>query len=155
MRIEWVSLLLACAPVFVMAQEPEVDRGVVDACFAAAPRGAVDPDCIGKAAEMCQLATPDGQTTLGISFCLMAEHDAWDAILNREYQAARAQFSRTPGLGEQLLSAQRVWITLRDADCKLAYDRWEGGSMRNIASASCRLEHTARRALELRNMQEP
>lgn len=132
------------------AQEAVVDPAIVAACFDGAPRNSVAPGCIGLAARLCENA--DRPTTIGSMSCAMAETAEWDAILNREYSATREHFQGIAGVGDTLLAAQRAWIALRDADCKIAYDRYDGGSMRVIASSYCRLEHTARRALELKNM---
>lgn len=132
------------------AQAP-LDPSIVDACLAATPRGGVDPDCIGQAARACQ-EIPGYASTVGASACLMAEHDAWDRILNDQYREAAALLGGPLQVGDQLRTAQRAWIAFRDADCTLAYDRYGGGSMRVIASADCQMRHTARRALELRDM---
>ncbi len=150
-----IILLLAGLSSPAQAQDVSFDGSIVEACFARTRSGMTDPDCIGIASAACQVATPGGDTTLGISQCAMAETAAWDAILNREYRAARSDFADIPGIGDLLLAAQRGWIALRDADCRIAYDRWGGGSMRNIASANCQMEHTAQRALELKHMREP
>ncbi|VDS09190.1 hypothetical protein PARHAE_02380 [Paracoccus haematequi] len=157
MRTAAPALILALAvPAAALSQPASVplDSAVVEACLAQTPPRETQTDCIGLAAKLCQTA-PDGETTLGISACLMAEHDAWDEILNREYAETRAHFSQTRGLTDTLLAAQRAWIAFRDAECTLAYDRWDGGSMRTIASADCRMRQTARRALELRAMRQP
>ena len=152
-------LALICAPALSLAQAPKddlVDAAIVDACFTEARRGGIDPECIGFAADICQ-SRPGQANTVGISFCIMAEVAEWDRILNREYTATRdafAGFTDGPVLTDTLLTAQRAWIALRDADCSVAYDRWGGGSMRNIASAHCQLDHTARRALDLKNMRD-
>lgn len=147
---------LIWAPALAGAQEPQAEAGIVDACFAAAPRGRIDPDCIGIAANLCQ-SQPGRSDTVSIGGCLMSEMAEWDRILNREYTATRdAYAARTdaPGLVDSLKVAQRAWIALRDADCSVAYDRYGGGSMRSIASAECEMTHTARRALDLKNMRE-
>ncbi|MDP5305720.1 lysozyme inhibitor LprI family protein [Paracoccus spongiarum] len=132
------------------AQDRAVDEAIVAACFDTAPRGGITTDCIGLAARLCEDA--DRPTTVGTMSCTMAETAAWDAILNREYKATRDQFADMPGLSDTLLTAQRAWIALRDADCKFAYDRYDGGSMRSVAAGFCQMEHTARRALELKKM---
>lgn len=136
------------------AQEHMVDATIVYVCVLQAGKGDTDPDCIGVAAGACQTATPSGSTTVGISECLMSENAVWDRLLNQEYQANRDAFADTPGMNEKLQTAQRAWIALREADCQIAYDRYGGGSMRTIASAACQMEHTARRALQLRDMRE-
>ncbi|MBU3030708.1 lysozyme inhibitor LprI family protein [Paracoccus marinaquae] len=145
-------LSLAVAPFAVQAQDFTVDEAAVEACFEAADPGETAPGCLGQAAQSCQSTTQQGETTLGIGQCIMAETAAWDVLLNREYGMTRDSFAETPGLKDTLLKAQRAWIAFRDADCAVAYERWGGGSMRSIAAANCRMEFTARRALELKFM---
>lgn len=148
------ALLLGALAAPGLAQEPaglSVDVSVVEACIADAEPGDLTPACIGAAAKQCQQA-PGGDTTLGISTCVMAEHAAWDAALNREYQAARAHYADDPTAADSLRNAQRAWIAWRDAECAFQYDRYGGGSMRSVASANCRMSMTAMRALELRGL---
>lgn len=149
---KYVLVLSILLPAPLAAQEATVDEAAVEACFAQAGRGDVNPGCLGNAAEVCQKSHTQGETTLGISECLMAEAAAWDDLLNREYKLTRDAFADQPGLPDRLLEAQRAWIAFRDAECTLAYDSYGGGSMRVIAAADCRLRHTARRTLELRDM---
>lgn len=148
-RTALAILLLLPAP--TMAQQPALDPAIVEACVSDTPRGDLAPACIGAAAKQCQQA-PGGDTTLGIAECVMGEHAAWDAALNREYKAARAAFQDDPA-ADSLLAAQRAWIAWRDAECAFQYDRYGGGSMRTIASANCQMSMTAQRALELRALQ--
>ena len=108
-------------------------------------------------------AEEGGHTTLGMVSCTVAEARAWDAILNVEYQQTlddleamdtreAVQFPDYAARADSLRDAQRAWIAFRDAECGLVYAMWGAGSMRNIASANCKLEMTAERALELRNL---
>ena len=61
-----------------------------------------DRTCIGNAARFCMEATPEGQTTLGMSACLMAERDAellGCAHLEQQGNAAYfGMFAVRPGL---------------------------------------------------------
>ena len=113
------------------------------------PRGDLTPACIGAAAKQCQQA-PGGDTTLGIAQCVMGEHDAWDAALNREYKAARAIYKDDQTAADSLRDAQRAWLAWRDAECAFQYNSYGGGSMRTIASANCQMSMTAMRTLELK-----
>ncbi|WP_299839745.1 lysozyme inhibitor LprI family protein [uncultured Paracoccus sp.] len=152
-RQGFLIALLATTP--SLAQEVSVDSATVEACFDSTAGGETQPDCIGAAQTACIAATPGGANTLNIWQCTQAETQVWDRLLNREYKATRAHFADIEGIGDQLLAAQRGWIALRDADCTIAYDRYGGGSMRNIAATHCKLTYTARRALELKHMREP
>ncbi len=158
--MKWVcgaALAVTLAGGMAPAQDLGVDAGAVEACFAGAPPWTGVPDCLGEAANRCQ-GLPGGATTIGIADCLGAETAAWDAILNREYKATRAHVDRVdpgqPPVSEALLTAQRAWIAYRDAECRLAFERNRGGTIRSVAAADCVLRMTARRALELRDMRE-
>ncbi|WP_374302616.1 lysozyme inhibitor LprI family protein [Paracoccus sp. (in: a-proteobacteria)] len=156
MRSGAITLLVAAMlPLPAAAQQdaPALPKGVVAACLADTPRGDLDPDCIGAAANECQ-QEPGGSTTLGISECLMAEHAEWDAILNEQYKQMRDRHADDRAAADSLRAAQRAWIAWRDAECAFQYDSYGGGSMRTVASAGCQMGLTARRALELRAMHE-
>ncbi len=150
-----LCVALAALAVPARAQEAAVDEARVRACFDGATIGNTQPECIGTASNACQQA-PGGQTTPGIAACIAAETAAWDAILNDEYRATRAVLA---GGSDQaidaeaaLLAAQRAWIAHRDAECDLAYARWQDGTIRSIVAANCLLVFTATRAIELRDM---
>lgn len=144
--------LAAAVPSEMRAQNAQIDPRDVEACLAGTLTGAVDPPCLGAASNACQRLTPDGGTTIGITACTLAETGAWDDLLNREYGATRDAFAGVEGLTDQLLAAQRAWIAYRDAECALAYARWQDGSMRGIVGANCVMVMTARRTVELRDM---
>jgi len=153
MRILFTAFCLLFA-FCAKAQAPAVvNRATVEACFSSTPAGQFSPACIGAASQQCQQATPDGSTTIGAAACIQAESEVWDGILNRTYKAVRKGFSQQQGLAEQLLTAQRAWIAFRDAECQLVYAMWIDGSIRVILASDCVLQMTARRALELRDMQ--
>lgn len=132
----------------------------VDACHAGAEDRRMAEACIGIGARACMEATPEGGTTLGSMFCLLAERDHWDRLLNREYAAARlraqgADDAERPYFPEyavrvtQLRDAQRAWIAFRDAECALQYGVYGAGTMRMIAGADCQMRLTGERALDL------
>lgn len=149
------ALILSIIAAPALAQDREtlaVDPSMVEACVAETSPGDLAPACIGAAAKQCQQA-PGGDTTIGIATCAMGEHAAWDVVLNREYKAARAQYTDDQTAADSLRDAQRAWIAWRDAECAFQYDRYGGGSMRTIASANCQMSMTAQRALDLRAMQ--
>ena len=153
MRILFMAFLMSL-PLPAQAQSPAtVNSATVEACFASTPSGQFSPACIGAASNQCQQATPDGGTTMGIASCIQAESEVWDAILNRKYKEVRAAFSQEQGLADQLMTAQRAWIAFRDAECQLVYAMWIDGTIRVVAASECVLRMTARRALELRDIQ--
>lgn len=148
-------MALTMLPLPAFAQDgPTIQPEVVEACFVAAvDNGTNDPSCIGNASNACQ-ELPGGATTPGIAGCISDEAAAWDVILNREYTRTKDAYGHIEGASDKLLQAQRAWITMRDADCDVAYDKAEGGSIRSVLGASCRMAHTAQRALQLRLMRE-
>lgn len=152
MRRLAVAAIAAVLPIVAAA---EIDPCAVEACFAGAAVGVTAPPRLGDASNACQ-AEPGGGTTIGITECIQAETAAWDAVLNREYQATRDALSGTgeAGIdaGQALLDAQRAWIAHRDAECALTYARWQGGTIRSVAAANCAMVFTAARALGLRDM---
>ncbi|MCF4099529.1 lysozyme inhibitor LprI family protein [Maritalea mediterranea] len=107
-------------------------------------------ECIGTAAEVCMEEEEGGMTTIGMSSCMMREHSWWDSILNIQYQNLKQVLE--PALFEDLRDAQRKWIPYRDASCSFHYNYWGDGTMRSTAFASCMLDATANRAIELSNI---
>ncbi|WP_134680679.1 lysozyme inhibitor LprI family protein [Paracoccus ravus] len=147
------ALLLLTLPFPALAQDSPIDGALIEICLRDAPRGRADADCIGIAARACQAWT--GETTVQINTCIEAERKEWDEALNREYKETRDHFKDRPGIADKLKVAQKSWIGLRDADCEAEGLRYEGGTMQTTSTLYCQLEHTARRALELRNMRDP
>lgn len=153
MRAGLAILLLGAVPAAAQAGGAlAVDPAIVEACVADTAVGDLAPPCIGAGSAQCQQA-PGGDTTQGIATCAMAEHAAWDTVLNREYKGARNAYGADPTAAASLRDAQRAWIAWRDAECTFQHDRYGGGSMRTIAAANCRMSMTAQRALELRALQ--
>ncbi len=157
-------------PVLVLGATPGWAENHLDATYGAhlsscymAAGDSNGEDCIGLMSSACSAGEQGGQTTLGIVDCNLAEARAWDALLNKEYQASRA-FARssdkatsesTPefaNLEASLIAAQRAWIEFRGAECGLAYAFWGAGSMRNIEASHCQMAMTAERTFELRQL---
>jgi len=129
-------------------------------CLERAETAELAQNCIGISAGICMSTETDGFTTLGMAFCLSAEREVWDDVLNRTYQdlisgmrrvdAQEADtFPEFANREDSLRAAQRAWIPLRDADCSLEYALWGAGSMRQIAGAGCMLDRTAERVIYL------
>jgi uncharacterized protein YecT (DUF1311 family) len=55
---------------------------------------------------------------------------------------------------EKVRAAQRSWLKTRDADCGVPYEIYEGGTMAQPIAASCALNQTAMRALQMRDWRE-
>ena len=79
--------------------------------------------------------------------CVDRETQIWDELLNADYQ--RLLGSLEGNAAESVRQAERAWIAARDADCKVPYDIYEGGTIARLDGASCLLDHTATRVLQL------
>ena len=157
MRIAIALVMLAGA---AGAQDLTFDPGPTVACLAQVDvSSSAALDCIGKAAEAC-MATPDGQTTVGMGYCLGAEWEWWDARLNATYGQLMAQHkaadaemagigATVPSLVDALKAMQRAWIPFRDAACDYERATWGGGTGGGPATAGCLMVQTARQALAL------
>jgi uncharacterized protein YecT (DUF1311 family) len=151
-RLVLILALLSAPP--ALAEGLRVDPAVVQDCYRSAAAGEDAPRCLGAASNACQ-ALPGGATTVGIAECIGDETAVWDRQLNRAYKALQTRYkARGDGLSKALRDAQRAWITFRDAQCRLDYQRWAGGTIRTIVAANCQLTMTAGRALALRDMGE-
>ncbi|QIQ86289.1 lysozyme inhibitor LprI family protein [Erythrobacter sp.] len=99
-----------------------------------------------------------------MNWCAGLEYEQADRALNRQWkQTAAAMKARDaeweddnfrkderPGFFASLLEAQRAWLRLRDAHCRLeGYDA-RGGSMEPLLVATCKTALTEARTEQLR-----
>jgi uncharacterized protein YecT (DUF1311 family) len=108
-------------------------------------------DCIGIVSDPC-LQKPGNETTQSMVECVDGETQIWDELLNADYQ--RLLGSLEGKAAESVRQAERAWIAARDADCKVPYDIYEGGTMARLDGANCVLDHTATRVLQLHVWQD-
>jgi uncharacterized protein YecT (DUF1311 family) len=124
------------------------DAGTITSCLTAEMKAKHDGRaCIGRISDPC-LQGSGAETTTGMVECMDREIKVWDDLLNADYQ--RLLKAVPAAAAASVREAQRAWIALRDADCKVPYDIYEGGTMARIDSASCLLAHTGERVLQLR-----
>ena len=90
-----------------------------------------------------------GGVTYAMLECIAEELNTQDARLNGAYQALRAALSAERK--QSLLSAQRLWIKYRDANCAF-YNDPEGGTLQRVMANECMLRETAERAKELETL---
>lgn len=152
------AVILGVGP--ALAESPAAPlQSAIPACFHAAEDEVAAHACVGTESAAC-MQTPDGQTTVGMMTCLLAENEVWDGLLNAEYAAARARAAEADAAEQasfpefavraaQVRDAQRAWIAFRDANCAMEYGVWGAGSMRQIAGADCLLRMTSERTIEL------
>jgi uncharacterized protein YecT (DUF1311 family) len=134
------------------------DPGPTEACIAADTSNPAA--CIGHAADACMQENPQGETTMGMGFCLSQEWEWWDARLNAAYTALRQRHeavdakmteiaATAQSLAEALRDMQRAWIGYRDAACDYERAQWGGGSGGGPATAGCLMRLTGEQALVL------
>jgi len=81
--------------------------------------------------------------------CSDNETAAWDVLLNRQWADLSAGMEQEKFIA--LKAVQKLWLSYRDAKCAfLAKD--DESMMGYMVAADCRLDETARRTLELRNL---
>ena len=78
--------------------------------------------------------------------CIVTETKRQDQRMTIAYK--KLMSSLNPTRKKQLLTAQRLWIKYRDANCAFVYDP-DGGSMARISGNGCYLETTTIRAEKL------
>ena len=101
--------------------------------------------CIGSLTQSC-IEESDAQSTADMVACSERELAVWDAMLNASYDALRESFDETQA--DLLRDAQHAWIAYRDRNCDLWYGLSDG-TIRQVLGAGCVSDATARRALEL------
>jgi uncharacterized protein YecT (DUF1311 family) len=154
MRTVGAAMLASALP--AAAQDLPFSAEPTETCLASAP----SPEgCIGLAADAC-IDTPDGSTTVGMSYCLGRELEYWDGRLNAAYaellrleEAQDAEMKEigasAPPTAEALRAMQRAWIGWRDAACAYERSQWGGGTGGGPATAGCLMRLTGEQALAL------
>ena len=96
-------------------------------------------------AQQPNCKNPQTQTELNI--CSGVDYQQADKQLNQVYNQVRDKLSANRR--QQLIVAQRAWISFRDADCKFARSAVEGGTMAPLIFNNCLQDMTKKRTLEL------
>jgi len=87
--------------------------------------------------------------TMAILNCGSKEIKHQDKRLNNAYKALKKSLSKSRQ--KELLTAQRLWIKYRDANCGF-YNDPNGGSMHRMFAQECFMDATRSRADELKSM---
>lgn len=124
-KINWAVLAIACFSFSVQAEENIYSKRYTN--------------CMNKA----------GGVTVEVHDCIGEESTRQDQKLNKAYKNLISQISVERR--KELLTAQRLWIKYRDANCDFYADP-DGGSMAGLNAGFCTLETTARRAQELEKL---
>ena len=97
------------------------------------------------------LATGENQTTYGMIQCIDTAYAAWDVELNKYYKLLMTVLTEEEK--EKLKTAQKAWITMRDADIAFIglYSENLEGSMYCVSANYHTMEIMRLRALQLRS----
>jgi uncharacterized protein YecT (DUF1311 family) len=150
-----ISALIGAATLYAspVLAEPAFDPAPTAACVAAAEAAAPARgghgvlDCAGLAAQAC-MATPGGDTTLGMMTCLDAELGYWQGRFDAAH-AVRAGATTGEGaeadarIAARLAAMQEAWAAFRDAACLWEQAQWLGGGCGGPATAARHLHESA------------
>ncbi len=92
------------------------------------------------------LASPAGQSTMGMIDCTGAELQIQDARLNAAYRKTMASLNVRQKT--KLQAAQRAWVPFRDAECA-SYEDEDWGTISRINASACVLRMTVQRTIDL------
>ena len=141
---DWFPWVRLFAALFVMA-----------AALAVAPADSAEPKNSKKFAACMDAA---GGVTANMRDCMSAESERWDMRLNKAYKAilpilAKRIAGHGTNVKKSFVEAERAWLKYRKANCTYYISR-TGGTIDLINGASCWLDETARRTLELEEVLE-
>ncbi len=98
----------------------------------------------------------DNPSTVGMHQCMKAEYEVVDKELNDVYRKLKKSLlvDQIGGkeLDKRLVTAQRAWLTFRDANCDLQAGQMLGGTGEGSVRMSCTLEMTRARVGELKDL---
>ena len=165
MRIQtWgLAMVLWAAALPALADDtPKADMTLTEACLAKAGDDHAKRACVGIAAEAC-IATPDGESNVGMGWCLGTEGDWWEARRRAAATALAAVASETDAanrdagvdvaeIAPRITAAEAAWSAWRDAECAIDEAFWGGGSGMGVAVTACRMTLTAERVLRLERL---
>ncbi|MNG13789.1 hypothetical protein D3C84_974900 [compost metagenome] len=87
-----------------------------------------------------------------MNICAFQDYQRADARLNAAYKKQVATLDKAQ-LG-RLRTAQRAWITFRDAQCRYEAGVYEGGSMAPLVHSSCLTKLTEQRTKDLISLED-
>lgn len=88
------------------------------------------------------VSTPD------INECAAREQKQVEARLNTVYQRVLKTVTDRK-VRTQFVSAQRLWVKYREADCKAVYEKYAGGTIRTVMFIGCMQNRAETRIKEL------
>ena len=106
-------------------------------------------DCVGIIQGRCDDAISAGGEAAHAT-CADNETAAWDVLLNKAWSDLPAFLG--PARFAALKEIQKKWLDYRDAKCAFLNDMDNMGSWGLMLKAQCKLDETARRTIELREI---
>ncbi|QLF71089.1 DUF1311 domain-containing protein [Peteryoungia desertarenae] len=102
----------------------------------------------------------NAMTQMDMNICAGQDYQAADDEMNAQWRKTRALLaewdksveSRGETASEQLLAAQRAWLSYRDRQCAVEGAAVEGGSMQPLIVASCLAKLTRLRTEDLSDL---
>lgn len=144
-------LVLLASTICAAAADPSLNKAEIakaardiEACLA---RDGDDGACVGLIQSPCDDAITAGGDAAHAT-CADNETAAWDVLLNEVWGKLPARIGREHFA--VLKGVQGQWLAYRDAKC--AFNGRAPGGWGIMTAAHCRLDETARRTLELRDL---
>ncbi len=149
-------LFLAVGASDAKAQQPVVPKAEMTAfraCLTAAQSREEGQACDTPLYEACNEKMDAPDSTVAMIACTAMQTNAWDIMLNEVWPQALADL--TPTAQTMLRAAQRIWITLRKADCDAVYQVNIGGTIRGPAYGACMVQMTKDRYFWIKDFASP
>jgi uncharacterized protein YecT (DUF1311 family) len=113
-------------------------------------------------AQNFDCSDPGNLPQQGMNFCAAKDFETEDRKLNAVWKEVFGELkARDADLGEPdrgmpdaLLTAQRSWITFRDAHCETEGFKYRGGSIEPLIFQSCRAALTRERSQQIKSLLE-
>lgn len=129
------------------AQAVETLMQDIEACLGRVGDPGEHPElCMGFHVTTC-IDTEVGRAPGGEVTCIEEEADVWRRLMTTEYATLLSRLGDDQRAS--LRDSQRKWVAFLEADCEFPLI-FEKSALARPWAADCRLQHTARRAMELR-----
>jgi uncharacterized protein YecT (DUF1311 family) len=132
---------------------PKAEMTAFRACLATAQTSQESKACDTPLYEACNEKNDAPDTTVAMIECTAMQTSAWDHLLNEVWPQTLAGLS--PTARTKLRAAQRIWITLRKADCDAVFEANIGGTIRGPAYGACMAQMTKERYFLIREFSNP
>jgi uncharacterized protein YecT (DUF1311 family) len=97
----------------------------------------------------CPASKTEAETTLGMEGCyeqaILKTDTHIDAVAAKIFSLLGSDAAR-----RRFITAQRAWLTYRNADCASVSDKYAGGTLAGVVAAQCTSQRTKRHLVEIR-----